>query len=43
MNLALKSIKIYQELTKNSKNCRFIPTCSNYFYQAINKYGILKG
>jgi len=23
--------------------CRFYPSCSNYTYQAINKYGFLKG
>jgi hypothetical protein len=23
--------------------CRFYPTCSNYTYQAIYKYGALKG
>lgn len=23
--------------------CRFSPTCSEYTYQAIDKYGILKG
>lgn len=23
--------------------CRFIPTCSDYGYQAIEKYGILRG
>lgn len=23
--------------------CRFYPTCSEYGYQAINKYGLLKG
>ncbi len=23
--------------------CRFIPTCSEYAYQAISKYGALKG
>jgi len=23
--------------------CRFSPSCSEYNYQAINKYGILKG
>lgn len=23
--------------------CRFTPTCSEYAYQAINKYGALKG
>ncbi len=24
-------------------NCKFIPTCSEYSYAAIEKYGILKG
>lgn len=24
-------------------SCRFIPTCSEYSIQAINKYGALKG
>lgn len=23
--------------------CRFTPTCSDYFYQAVNKYGTIKG
>ncbi|MFV0505023.1 MAG: membrane protein insertion efficiency factor YidD [Lachnospirales bacterium] len=25
------------------KNCRFYPTCSTYFIQAIEKYGVIKG
>lgn len=25
------------------KSCRFTPTCSAYAYEAINKYGVLKG
>ena len=25
------------------KNCRFIPTCSEYAIDAINEHGILKG
>jgi putative membrane protein insertion efficiency factor len=24
-------------------NCRFYPTCSQYTYQAIEKYGVLRG
>lgn len=24
-------------------NCRFYPTCSEYMYQAVDKYGIIKG
>lgn len=23
--------------------CRFVPTCSDYGYQAIEKYGIMRG
>lgn len=25
------------------RNCRFYPTCSDYTYQAIEKYGLIKG
>ncbi len=25
------------------RNCRFYPTCSQYTYQAIEEYGVLKG
>ncbi|MDD6154208.1 MAG: membrane protein insertion efficiency factor YidD [Eubacteriales bacterium] len=25
------------------KTCRFYPTCSTYFIQALNKYGPIKG
>lgn len=24
-------------------NCRFVPTCSIYAYESIEKYGVLKG
>jgi putative membrane protein insertion efficiency factor len=24
-------------------NCRFTPTCSQYFIEAVNKYGALRG
>lgn len=26
-----------------SDTCRFYPTCSHYGYQAIYKYGVIKG
>lgn len=38
----LKLIRLYQRLPRN-RSCRFLPTCSEYSYQAIAKYGILKG
>lgn len=40
--LLLNLIRFYQRLP-HSRSCRFIPTCSEYAYQAIAKYGILKG
>jgi putative membrane protein insertion efficiency factor len=38
-------IKIYQKYISPflGKNCRFYPTCSMYTYQAIEKYGLIKG
>jgi hypothetical protein len=24
-------------------SCRFMPTCSQYTYQSINKFGVIKG
>lgn len=38
-------IKIYQNTLSPylGKNCRFIPTCSEYTIEAVNKYGALKG
>jgi hypothetical protein len=45
--IILKLIKLYQQLKKqffpNSVSCRFSPTCSDYSYQAVEKYGIIKG
>jgi len=37
-------IKFYQHLPLSTHNmCRYIPTCSNYMIDAINKYGTIKG
>ena len=43
--LALTLIKIYQSTISQvmPPACRFIPTCSQYTYEAITKYGFLKG
>lgn len=52
--LALATIRFYQKylsfnnwwsraLFLTDKACRFTPSCSEYTYQAIDKYGILKG
>lgn len=34
---------IYRALFMSEEICRFKPTCSEYTYQAIEKYGVLKG
>ena len=41
----LSIIRFYQKhiTTKTKASCRFYPTCSAYAYEAINKYGALKG
>ena len=43
--LLLCLIRFYrQKISPNTPpSCRFTPTCSQYAYEAINKYGALKG
>ncbi|MGI6484018.1 MAG: membrane protein insertion efficiency factor YidD [Candidatus Dojkabacteria bacterium] len=31
------------KLNPNLRYCKFIPTCSEYGYEAIDKYGVFKG
>lgn len=32
-----------KQLFLNESACRFTPTCSDYTYQVIQKYGVIKG
>ncbi|AQU03321.1 MAG: membrane protein insertion efficiency factor YidD [Dehalococcoides mccartyi] len=43
--LALKLIRLYQNTYSKTAppSCRFIPTCSQYTYEAIERFGIFKG
>ena len=38
-------IRVYQKCFSPlaPRSCRFYPTCSEYTYQAIKKYGMFKG
>ena len=44
-DLLLKLIRFYRKNLSPARPpcCRFIPTCSEYAMQAIEKYGALKG
>ena len=41
----IRLIKIYQLIISPymGNNCRYLPTCSEYFIDCLNEYGILKG
>ncbi|MDI6591512.1 MAG: membrane protein insertion efficiency factor YidD [Patescibacteria group bacterium] len=43
--LILKIIRFYQNYISPhlGRSCRFYPSCSQYSYLAIEKYGILRG
>ncbi|MBN1641822.1 MAG: membrane protein insertion efficiency factor YidD [Anaerolineae bacterium] len=43
--VALWLIRLYQRTVSRAlpPSCRFIPSCSEYTYQAVEKYGLLKG
>ena len=44
-SILIAAIEFYRKWLSPLKppTCRFIPTCSEYAVQAINKYGALKG
>ncbi|NLS78804.1 MAG: membrane protein insertion efficiency factor YidD [Chloroflexi bacterium] len=43
--IALSLIQWYKDSISPHKppSCRFTPTCSSYAYEAIDKYGLLRG
>ncbi|MCJ7515696.1 MAG: membrane protein insertion efficiency factor YidD [Dehalococcoidia bacterium] len=43
--LVLELIKLYQSTVSKvtPPACRFEPTCSHYTYEAIQRYGLVKG
>ncbi len=43
--LALGAIRFYQLALSPymGRNCRHVPSCSNYAYEAILKHGVVKG
>jgi len=43
--IALRLIRLYQVTISHAfpSSCRYLPTCSQYTYEAISKYGFFKG
>jgi putative membrane protein insertion efficiency factor len=43
--LALRLIRMYQSTYSRvaPPSCRFLPTCSEYAYQAIARHGLIRG
>ena len=43
--LLIKIIKLYKLLVSPylGNNCRYLPTCSEYFIDSLNEYGFIKG
>lgn len=40
----IKLIKKYQDTPlKSHDSCKFIPTCSNYMLEALERFGLIKG
>jgi putative membrane protein insertion efficiency factor len=45
-SIVLGLIRLYQHTLAKAlpeNTCRFYPTCSHYGYEAIEKYGVIKG
>ncbi len=45
LKILIQFIKLYQIVISPylGNNCRYSPTCSNYFIQSLNEYGFFKG
>ena len=43
--ILIKIIKFYKLLISPylGNNCRYLPTCSEYFMESLEEYGVLKG
>lgn len=41
--IILKLLVFYKKHISRGNNCRFVPSCSEYTYEAVKKYGVIKG
>ncbi len=44
-NILIRVIRFYQYLISPilGNNCRYLPTCSEYFIESLKEYGFIKG
>lgn len=41
--LVLKCLVWYKKYLSRGYSCRFVPSCSEYTYEAVERYGVIKG
>lgn len=41
--IVLRLLVGYKKYISKGECCRFVPSCSEYTYQAVKKYGVVKG
>lgn len=41
--IVLKLLVFYKKYISRGNHCRFVPSCSEYSYEAVKKYGVIKG
>jgi len=41
--LVLRALVGYKKYISRGNYCRFVPTCSEYTYEAVEKYGVMRG
>jgi putative membrane protein insertion efficiency factor len=41
--IVLKILIVYKKYFSRGHYCRFFPSCSEYTYEAVKKYGVIKG
>ena len=41
--VVLKILVFYKKYLSRGYRCRFVPSCSEYCYEAVEKYGVIKG
>lgn len=41
--IVLRILVFYKKYISRGEYCRFVPSCSEYTYEAVKKYGAIKG